>query len=80
MTTDPSKADSEGDGQIDGWEVLMADSDGDGIPNIWELKWGLNPLDPRGANGAAGDPDGDGYTNGQEYSARTDPLDPLSHP
>lgn len=49
------------------------DSDGDGLPDWWEQKYGLDPLDPTGINGAWGDPDNDGLHNLAEYLAGTDP-------
>jgi len=48
--------------------VLQEDSDNDGMPDWWEGRFGLNPYDPDGANGAQGDPDNDGLENIQEYS------------
>ena len=51
-----------------------ADTDGDGLPDGWEVKYGLDPLDPSGENGANGDLDGDGWTNREEYQNNTDPL------
>jgi hypothetical protein len=50
------------------------DSDGDGLPDEWEVQYGLDPYDPSGDNGAAGDPDGDELTNIQEYNADTHPM------
>jgi hypothetical protein len=55
------------------------DTDGDGLPDWWEVKYGLDPTDGTGNNGAAGDPDGDGLTNKEEFeksdwkNGRTDP-------
>jgi hypothetical protein len=79
-TTDPAKSDTNGDGMMDGYEISFMDSDDDGMRNIYELKWGLNPLDPTGVNGANADPDGDGYTNLQETQNNTNPWDPMDHP
>ena len=52
------------------------DSDGDGLPDIWEAENGLDPLDPSGNNGGAGDPDEDGLTNTEEFTLGTDPQNP----
>ncbi|MBO9317322.1 MAG: hypothetical protein J7456_16240, partial [Chloroflexus sp.] len=54
------------------------DSDNDGLPDVWEIQYALNPLDPTGDNGAAGDPDNDGLTNQQEWTAGTNPTNPDS--
>ena len=54
------------------------DSDNDGLPDTWEIQYGLDPLDPAGDNGAAGDPDNDGLTNQQEWTAGTNPTNPDS--
>ncbi len=53
---------------------LERDSDGDGLPDWWEIKYGLDPFDPTGDNGAFGDPDGDGLWNINEYRAGLDPT------
>jgi hypothetical protein len=42
------------------------------------VQYALNPLDPTGDNGAAGDPDNDGLTNQQEWTAGTNPTNPDS--
>ena len=53
------------------------DSDGGGIPDWWEIKYGLNPSDPKDDRI---DSDGDGFDNYAEFKANTDPTDPKSHP
>jgi hypothetical protein len=50
------------------------DTDGDGLPDGWELRYGLNPYDSSGNNGADGDPDGDGLTNTEEWLFGTNPT------
>ncbi len=72
LKLDPTVADTDGNGTVDGDE----DSDGDGMLNWWEA---ANVLDPR-VNDSGLDPDEDGFTNLQEYQAGTDPQDPLSFP
>ncbi|MBE7472406.1 MAG: hypothetical protein HS114_25025 [Anaerolineales bacterium] len=52
------------------------DTDGDGLLDGWEVRFGFDPLDPTGNNGASGDPDGDGLNNGEEQQLGTDPNDP----
>ncbi|MEI8078523.1 MAG: LamG-like jellyroll fold domain-containing protein, partial [bacterium] len=49
------------------------DSDGDGLPDWWEIKYGLDPYDATGVNGATGDPDGDGLNNYNEMLTGNDP-------
>ncbi len=54
---------------------LKADTDGDGLPDGWEVANGLDPNDPTGDNGADGDPDGDGVRNDDERWGNTRPQD-----
>ncbi len=57
--------------------VTEDDSDGDGIPDKEEIRWGLNPKDPKDA---ALDEDNDGFSNLEEYKAKTNPKDPKNRP
>ena len=55
------------------WSILYtgpptSDADGDGLPDAWEMQRGLNPADPSGASGPAGDPDRNGISNLIEYA------------
>jgi hypothetical protein len=50
--------------------IKSADTDGDGIADSWELKYGLDPNNPRDA---LLDFDNDGLTNLQEFIFGTDP-------
>ncbi len=57
---------------------LRADTDGDGLSDKWELENGFDPTDngtrdPK--NGPNGDPDGDGVDDSAEMGAGTDPKD-----
>ena len=77
--TDPTNADTDGDGLDDDEELnlystspLDADSDGDGMPDGWEITYGLNPNDEADADGQL---DGDGISNLDEYLRGTDPTD-----
>jgi hypothetical protein len=49
------------------------DVDTDGLPNDWETRYGLDPNDPSGANGASGDPDGDLVDNAHELANGSHP-------
>ena len=65
-------------------DPLNPDTDGDGLPDGWEVRYGLDPLDAAGVNGADGNPDGDtyldveldeqAYVNLLEYQNGTDPT------
>ena len=78
--TDPSRADTDGDGLGDraeirehGTDPVRADTDGDLLPDGWELGSGLDPFVPDGDDGRDGDPDGDGLPNRGEFLAGSDP-------
>ena len=71
---DPHKADSNGNGILDGDE----DSDGDGLTNSWELLFGYDPkskdTDGNGIPDGQEDPDNDGLTNLREFALHTNPV------
>ncbi len=78
--TNPTLADTDGDGLTDGNEVnvrgtnpLVADTDGDGLSDGVEVNThGTNPL--------LADTDGDTYLDGAEITAGTNPLNASSYP
>jgi hypothetical protein len=79
----PGQRDSDGDTLSDLAESIIArtdplaaDTDGDSLPDAWEVNGQLDPNDPSGSNGPAGDPDGDGKTNAEELALGTDPTIP----
>lgn len=81
--TDPSTADSDGDGLSDGEEViihgtnpLLADTDYDGLSDGQEIDLGLNPL----LADAQEDADGDGVITYLEVLRGTNPSDNTSAP
>jgi hypothetical protein len=53
--------------------ALTYDTDADGLPDWWETKYGFNPNNPNGINGANADVDGDGKTSREEYVLGTNP-------
>lgn len=55
---------------------VPVDSDGDGMPDEWEIKYKLNPKDPK--DGAI-DSDGDIYTNVEEYLNGTNPQEKINY-
>lgn len=76
--TNPLKADTDGDGMPDGWEVFnyldplgiwdaLWDFDDDGLSNLEEFQNGTNPFNS--------DTDGDGTSDGDETAQGTDPTD-----
>lgn len=81
--TNPTAADTDGDGLSDGSELnthgldpLKADSDGDDMPDGWEVTYGL---DPHVKNGYE-DADGDRYPNIFEYARGSAPNNASSTP
>ncbi len=77
--TDPTNADTDGDGRADGDEVGPGDvitdpndpdTDDDGLVDGDEIANGTDPNDP--------DTDGDGVVDGDEIANGTDPADPGS--
>jgi outer membrane protein OmpA-like peptidoglycan-associated protein len=88
LGTEPSKVDSDGDGQSDAAEKLAlsnpmdktskyVDSDGDGMSDVFEKANGFDSSSP---SDASADKDGDGLSNYDEMIAGTDLSDPLSKP
>ncbi|TXK50269.1 polysaccharide lyase [Pontibacter qinzhouensis] len=55
---------------------VPVDSDGDGMPDDWEIKYKLDPKNPK--DGAI-DSDGDGYTNVEEYLNGTNPQEKINY-
>ena len=83
-TTDPSMADTDGDGLSDGVEVdtygtqpTRYDTDGDGFSDGEEVAYGL---DPTNSAECFADPDDDGFPTGYEVRHGTDKDDPSSYP
>ncbi|MBI1840988.1 MAG: lamin tail domain-containing protein [Verrucomicrobia bacterium] len=56
--------------------TILPDTDGDGIPDDWEVRYHLNPNDPKDA---VMDADGDTMSNRAEYISGTDPTNSLSY-
>ena len=77
--SDPTIADTDGDGLEDGVESTIGtsahyvDTDLDGLDDEWEHVNGLDPLSDSGVQGADGDLDGDGLSNLIEQALGTSP-------
>ena len=77
--SDPTIADTDGDGLEDGVESTIGtsahyvDTDLDGLDDEWEHVNGLDPLSASGDQGADGDLDGDGLSNLIEQALGTSP-------
>ena len=54
----------------------IVDSDGDGLPDYWEVRNRMDPNNPDGDEGFAGDKDNDQLTNGVEFLFDLNALDP----
>ena len=65
---------SNGDEYANGTDPRKADTDGYGLPDLWEVENLTNPLAAGGDDGALGDPDGDGLLNKDELARGVDPL------
>lgn len=81
--TNPTIADTDGDGLSDGDEVLThgtspltADTDADGMPDQWEVTHGLSAV----TSNALNDDDGDRFPNIFEYAHGSDPSNAGSTP
>lgn len=58
-----------------GTNPRRADTDGDGLTDLWEVENLLNVQNASGDDGANGDPDLDGLINKDEMALGTDPYD-----
>ncbi len=85
LGTDPTVADSDGDGVLDGAEVnelgtdpINTDTDADGVLDGDEVAAGSDPLDGADVPSTTSpdDADGDGFLDAQELELGTDPSDP----
>lgn len=56
--------------------TALADNDNDDLPDVWESQNGLQPTNPFGTHGGAGDYDADGLSNLQEYIFGLSPRTP----
>jgi hypothetical protein len=57
-----------------GTDPTLADSDGDGFDDDWEVLYGWDPLSDQGGDySLTADKDGDGLTNSEEYAIGTNP-------
>ena len=77
--THPKKPDTDGDGLLDGHEIvsnpLMIDTDGDGLTDYAEAHHPVTPTAPNGA-----DSDGDSFPDGWELQLGFNPMSHLSRP
>ena len=77
--SDPTVADTDGDGLDDraeaaiGTSARYTDTDLDGLTDGWENANGIDPLVVAGDDGMYGDPDRDRLSNAKEFEYGTDP-------
>ena len=92
LGTNPNRADTDGDGPSDRWELehgyppdvplspdVLPDTDGDGVPDVWESRFGTNPSSATDSLPCV-DTDGDGFLDAYEAQIGSNPADSCDPP